>query len=158
MYKSQASVVVPMPDFYQLREENMTGKFIGYVLSVLTFFYIVLISISFFLHMTVNERVNDICYDAAETISTRRKINEEIFAYIKGNLSCYGEYNLNIILEKLDNEKETHYYFGEEQILGKELSCGDRVIIYASEENPSLFEKLTGTDMDISTVKVAIIN
>lgn len=130
----------------------------GYVLSVLTFFYIALISISFFIHMTVNERVNDICYDAAETISTRGIITEEVFSYIKGNLSCYGEYDVNVVLEKNGNERQTHYYFGEEQILGKELSCGDRVVIYANEEKPSLFEKLTGTEMNISAVKVAIIN
>lgn len=136
----------------------MTGKFMGYVLSVLTFFYIALISISFFIHMTVNERVNDICYDAAETISTRGIITEEVFSYIKGNLSCYGEYDVNVVLEKNGNERQTHYYFGEEQILGKELSCGDRVVIYANEEKPSLFEKLTGTEMNISAVKVAIIN
>lgn len=130
----------------------------GYVLSVLTFFYIALISISFFIHMTVNERVNDICYDAAETISTRGIITEEVFSYIKGNLSCYGEYDVNVVLEKNGNERQTHYYFGEEQILGKELSCGDRVVIYANEEKPSLFEKITGTEMNISAVKVAIIN
>lgn len=130
----------------------------GYVLSVLTFFYIALISISFFIHMTVNERVNDICYDAAETISTRGIITEEVFSYIKGNLSCYGEYDVNVVLEKNGNERQTHYYFGEEQILGKELSCGDRVVIYANEEKLSLFEKLTGTEMNISAVKVAIIN
>ena len=69
-----------------------------------------------------------------------------------------GTTKLNVVLEKNGNERQTHYYFGEEQILGKELSCGDRVVIYANEEKPSLFEKLTGTEMNISAVKVAIIN
>ena len=55
----------------------MTGKFMAYVLSVFTFFYMVLIGISFFMYMTVSERVNDICYDAAETVSTRGILSEE---------------------------------------------------------------------------------
>lgn len=135
----------------------MTGKFMAYVLSLTTFFYIVLISISFFMHMSVNERVNDICYDAAETISTRGILTKEVFSYIKGNLSCYGEYEINVVLEKNDGNTQ-FYYFGEEQILDKKLSQGDRVIISASGEKPSLFEKITGSDMRISTVKVAIIN
>ena len=98
----------------------MTGKFMAYVLSLTTFFYIVLISISFFMHMSVNERVNDICYDAAETISTRGILTKEVFSYIKGNLSCYGEYEINVVLEKNDGNTQ-FYYFGEEQILDKKL-------------------------------------
>ena len=42
---------------------KMSGKFIAYVLSVFTFFYLLLISISFLLFMGIRERVNDICYD-----------------------------------------------------------------------------------------------
>ena len=57
----------------------MTGKFIAYILSVFTFFFILLISISFFLYMGINERVHDICYDVAETVSTKGLISEEIF-------------------------------------------------------------------------------
>lgn len=49
----------------------MSGKFIAYVLSVFTFFYLLLISISFLLFMGIRERVNDICYDIAENISTK---------------------------------------------------------------------------------------
>ena len=136
----------------------MTGKFMAYVLSVFTFFYMVLIGISFFMYMTVSERVNDICYDAAETVSTRGLLSEEVFSYIKGNLSCYGEYEIELVLERTNDNNQSFFYCGKEEILGKKLSKGDRLIISAVGENPSLFEKITGADMKIETVKVAIIN
>lgn len=135
----------------------MTGKFMAYILSIFSFFYIVLISISFFMYMTINERINDICYDAAETISTRGILTKEVFSYIEGNLSCYGEYSLNLVLEKKDSDK-TYYYYGKDQIIEKVLSKGDRIIITAIGEKPTLFEKITGADMQIDAVKVAIIN
>ena len=94
----------------------MTGKFVAYRLAVCTFFFILLISISFFLYMGINERVHDICYDVAETVSTKGLISEEIFTYIKSNLSLYGEYELNFILEKHLEENTSVFYYGEEQI------------------------------------------
>ena len=135
----------------------MTGKFVAYVLSIGAFFYIILICLSFFIYMGVCERVNDICYDAAETISTRGYLSEEVLSYIKGNLSCYGEYQVNFTLEKTIGER-VFYFYGEEQITQKVLSTGERVIISAIGENPTLFEKITGAGMNISTVKVAIVN
>ena len=163
----------------------MTGKFIAYILSVFTFFFILLISISFFLYMGINERVHDICYDVAETVSTKGLISEEIFTYIKSNLSLYGEYELsfilekhllwqlsahypitaeqllyelNFILEKHLEENTSVFYYGEEQIKNIPLNRGDRVTISAFDTNPSLFEKITGKELRVSAVKIAIIN
>ena len=136
----------------------MTGKFIAYILSVFTFFFILLISISFFLYMWINERVHDICYDVAETVSTKGLISEEIFTYIKSNLSLYGEYELNFILEKHLEENTSVFYYGEEQIKNIPLNRGDRVTISAFDTNPSLFEKITGKELRVSAVKIAIIN
>ena len=136
----------------------MTGKFIAYILSVFTFFFILLISISFFLYMGINERVHDICYDVAETVSTKGLISEEIFTYIKSNLSLYGEYELNFILEKHLEENTSVFYYGEEQIKNIPLNRGDRVTISAFDPNPSLFEKITGKELRVSAVKIAIIN
>lgn len=136
----------------------MTGKFMAYVLSIITFFYILLISISLFMHMATEERINDICFDAAETISTRGFLSSEVLEYIKGNLSCYGIYELNITLEKLNEDGTLCYYFGEEQIVEKYLSKGDRMVISAVGQNPTIFEKVTGIDKNIAAVKVAVIN
>ena len=38
------------------------------------------------------------------------------------------------------------------------LRSGDRVTISAEDTNPSLFEKLTGTDLRVSAVKIAVVN
>lgn len=136
----------------------MTGRFIAYLLSVFTFFFILLISISFFLYMGARERVHDICYDVAETVSTKGMLSDEIFTYIKSNLSLYGEYELNFILEKHLEENTSAFYYGEEQIKNIPLNRGDRVTISAFDTNPSLFEKITGKELRISAVKIAIIN
>lgn len=129
----------------------------AYILSIMAFFYIILICLSFFIYMATNERINDICYDTAETISTRGFLSQEVLSYIKGNLSCYGDYKINFVLEKTNGENSV-YYYGEEQVVGKTFSKGDRVVISALAEEPTLFEKIIGTDMKIAAVKVAIIN
>jgi hypothetical protein len=108
--------------------------------------------------MGINERVHDICYDVAETVSTKGLISEEIFTYIKSNLSLYGEYELNFILEKHLEENTSVFYYGEEQIKNIPLNRGDRVTISAFDTNPSLFEKITGKELRVSAVKIAIIN
>ena len=136
----------------------MSGKFIAYVRSVFTFFYLLLISISFLLFMGVRERVNDICYDIAENISTKGIVSSEIFSYLESSLAGYGEYDLNITLEKNLGENTSAFYYGAEQVKDMPLSSGDRVTISAEDTNPSLFEKLTGTDLRVSAVKIAIVN
>ncbi len=136
----------------------MTGKFIAYVLSIFTFFYILLISISFFLYMGIRERVNDICYDAAETVSTKGILSAEVFAYIESALSGYGEYDLSFLLEKNLGEDTSAFYYGQEQIKDVPLNRGDRVTISAVDTNPSLFEKITGRELRVSAVKIAIVN
>lgn len=127
----------------------MTGKFIAYILSVFTFFSFLLISISFFLYMGINERVHDICYDVAETVSTKGLISEEIFTYIKSNLSLYGEYELNFILEKHLEENTSVFYTERNKLkifLKPRRSCYDFCIRY----EPSLFEKITGKELRVS--------
>lgn len=136
----------------------MSGKFIAYVLSVFIFFYLLLTSISFFLYLGIRERVNDICYDAAETISTKGTVSTELYAYIQSNLSCYGEYDLDLILEKNLGENRSAFYYGPEQIKEIPLNRGDRVTISVVDTNPSLFEKITGSGSRVSAVKTAIIN
>ena len=136
----------------------MTGKFMAYVLSIISFFYILLVSVSFFMYMTTEERINDICFDAAETISTRGVLSEDVLEYVKGNLSCYGVYDLKVALEKFNEDGTLCYYFGEEQVSEKILSKGDRVVISAIGQNPTVFEKITGLEKSIASVKVAVIN
>ena len=68
---------------------KMSGKFIAYVLSVFTFFYLLLISISFLLFMGIRERVNDICYDIAENIRTKSVVSSAIFSYLETQF-CYA--------------------------------------------------------------------
>ena len=137
----------------------MNGKFIAYVVSVFTFFYILLVSISLFLYMGIRERVHDICYDAAETVSTKGILSDEILAYIESNLSGCGEYDLEYVLERNTGEgNKTAFYYGAEQIRNIPLKQGDRIIISAVDTNPSLFEKITGRELRVSSLKIAIVN
>lgn len=136
----------------------MTGKVIAYVLSIFAFFAGFLMCISFFMYMATYERINDICYDAAETVSTKGLLSREIFDYVKSSFSGYGDYDISLVLEKNIDKDKSVYLYGEDQICGVALSTGDRMTIYATNKNPSLFEKITGNDMPLSTVKVAVVN
>ena len=84
----------------------MTGKFIAYILSVFTFFFHFTYQHFFFFCIWGSMREFMIfAMMSLETVSTKGLISEEIFTYIKSNLSLYGEYELNFILEKHLEEK-----------------------------------------------------
>lgn len=136
----------------------MTGKFIAYTLSVFAFFYIMLISISLFFHLSINEKINDICYDAAETISTKAVLSDEIYRYVKSNIDFYGEYALSFTLKRDNKDGTSTYYYGEDQIKNIALNRGDRLSVSVEGLSPSLFEKVTGTRLRVSVVKFAVIN
>ena len=134
----------------------MVGKIIAQMISCILFVYMVLIGVTFILHVTVTERVNDICYDVADTVGTEGVFSSEIYNYLCESLSEYGEYNITIVL-KDKNDKVTSYLYSEDEILDIPLDVGDRIIIAASCNDQSLFEKITGADSRISGVKTAVI-
>lgn len=136
----------------------MTGKLTAYVLSLFAFFMIFLLSVSFYIHISIDERINDICYDVAETVSTKGIFTREVYDYLKNNLNQYGEYETYIQLEKKGESGESTFFYGFEQIENKELSMGDRVIISATNKYPTFFSKLTNSNVDIAVIKVAVVN
>lgn len=134
----------------------MTGKIIAQIISVFIFVYMVLIGITFILHITVTERINDICYDVADTISTQGVVSEEIYDYLCENVSRYGDCNISLMLKNKEDAGTT-YCFGAEEIIGVPLSTGDRVVIGVSCIDQSLLERLTGSESSIAAVKTAVV-
>lgn len=134
----------------------MTGKIIAQLISVMIFVYMILIGITFIIHITITERINDICYDVADTISTEGVLSSEVYNYLCENISKYGDYTVTILL-KDKTETGTTYCYGESEVIDVPLSGGDRVIIGVACENQSLLERITGADSRISTVRTAVI-
>ena len=62
---------------------------------------------------------------------------------------------INVNKDKDNNE--VRYMFGTDEVLDVTLSAGDRVIISATSNTPTLFERITSTDSRISSVKIAVI-
>ena len=136
----------------------MTGKLIACTLSMFTFFFIFVISISLYIHICVSERVNDICYDMAETVSVRGVVTDIMFDYLNENIDAYGDFTVEILAEVKAKDGGSIFLRGIDQIKNKELSVGDKVFITAANEYPTLFEKLSGNDEGIFVSKVAVIN
>lgn len=134
----------------------MVGKIVAQMISCIIFVYMVVVGITFILHITITERVNDICYDVADTVGTEGVFSSEVYNYLRENLSRYGEYTVTVML-KDKGDTVTCYLYGEDEILDVPLEVGDRVIIAASSNDQSLFEKITGADSRISGVKIAVI-
>lgn len=134
----------------------MIGKIIAQVISVFIFVYMALIGMTFILHITVTERINDICYDVAETISTQGILSEEIYDYLCENVSRYGDCKISLMLKNKEDTAVT-YCFGAEEIINVPLNTGDRVIIGVSCIKQSLLERLTGSDSSIAAVKTAVV-
>lgn len=134
----------------------MIGKIIAQVISVIVFVYMVLIGITFIIHITMTERINDICYDVADTISTQSVLSSDVYEYFCENISKYGACNISIML-KDKNGDDTTFCYGEEEIVDVPLNTGDRVIIGVSCIGQSLLERLTGAESSVAAVKIAVI-
>lgn len=134
----------------------MTGKIVFQLISVAIFVYMVLIAVTFMIHVTTTERINDICYDVADTISTEGILSSEVYNYLSENVSKYGDCTITLLLKDKSNQQTT-YYFGIDEIIDVPLERGDRVIIGVSCIDRSLLERLTGSESNIAAVKVAVI-
>lgn len=134
----------------------MTGKVVFQIISVTVFVYMILIAVTFMMHITITERINDICYDVADTISTEGTVSSDVYHYLCENVSKYGDCTIQLLL-KDKSEGRTTYYFGTEEIIDVPLERGDRVIISVACLDQSLLERLTGSKGSIATVKTAVI-
>lgn len=134
----------------------MIGKIVAQVISVTIFIYMVLVGITFIIHVTVTERINDICYDVADTIATEGVLSLEVYNYLCENVSKYGDCTISLLLKDKNNTSMT-FSFGDEEIIDVPLETGDRVIIGVSCNDRTLLERLTGADSSVAAVKTAVI-
>lgn len=135
----------------------MTGKLVASVLSIFVFMYLILSGVSFYMYTGVNERVNDICYDVAETVSTKGLLSSEVYNYLCENLSRYGDFAVELKLECGVNAGQPDIFFSRRDILDRSLETGDRLTIAVYSVDPSMFEKLTGAILRPAALKVSII-
>lgn len=135
----------------------MTGKILASLLSVTVFVYLILSGVSFYMYASVNERVNDICYDVAETVSTKGVLSDEVYIYLNENLSDFGDFVVEMRLEVDVMSGHTDTFYRREDILNRTLEVGDRLTIVAYSQSPSIFERITGAVLRPAAVKVSII-
>ena len=134
----------------------MAGKILAFLIFINSFTFLIIFALALNTHFGVNERINDITYDFAETVSTTGKVTEELYAYFTNSISKYGDFSLEMKLEiKSDGGRDTFYRNTE--ILNRELHQGDRLTIALYQENVNLAEKLSGKCIRAYAVKTAII-
>lgn len=135
----------------------MTGKVVASFLSICVFMYLMLSGVSFYMYTGINERINDICYDVAETVSTKGKLSSDVYTYLCENLSKYGDFSVELKLESGVQAGQMDIFYSKNDILNKQLEAGDRLIIAVYSVDPSMFEKLTGVILRPAALKVSII-
>lgn len=134
----------------------MAGKILAFLIFINSFTFLIIFALALNTHFGVNERINDITYDFAETVSTTGKVTEELYAYFTNSISKYGDFSLEMKLEiKSDGGRDTFYRNTE--ILNRELHQGDRLTIALYQENANLAEKLSGKCIRAYAVKTAIV-
>ena len=134
----------------------MTGKILAFLIFINSFIFMIVFVLALNLHFGVNERVNDITYDFAETISTTGQVTEELYTYFTNCISRYGDFSLEMKLEvQIDGQRDTFFKFSD--ILDRELSQGDRLTIALYQKDANLVEKLSGKCIRAYAVKTAII-
>lgn len=135
----------------------MTGKILANFLSIAVFMYLILSGVSFYIHTSICERVNDLCFDVAETVSTKGVLSDEVYSYFNENLSRMGDFSVELKLEVGVMSGHTDTFFKKEDIFNRGLSLGDRLTIVVYGQEPSMFEKITGVVLRPACVKVSII-
>lgn len=134
----------------------MTGRVLAAMLSVFVFMFLIFVSISFYLYTGVNERVNDICYDIADTISTKGMLTQELYDYFIQSISRYGTFHTEMRLT-IAGEEGPDIYYAADDIIGRPFIRGDRLLLAVYDITPSLFERLTGVVLRPAACKTAVI-
>jgi len=134
----------------------MTGKILATLLSISAFVYLMLFCISFYMYAITNERVNDITYDFAETISTKDIVSDEVYDLFIENLSKYGKFTIKYKLDMFTDDGVTDTFYDIKEIINLNLSKGDHLLIVVYMEDELLFEKISGRSLKISAVKTVV--
>ena len=136
----------------------MFGKIAANLMFILAFTYFMLFSMTFFIHIGINERVNDISYDICEIISTRGILSSKLLEHYEESLMPYGEFNIELKLEKERSDGLYDVFYSRRDIVDINLTQGDRVSLHAYTNDSSLIEKLSGARLRPAAMKTAIIN
>lgn len=125
----------------------MAGKIAGTILTLMFLTFMVFLISFYFLHMSIKENVNDINYSVSESIATSGVFSQNLFDYLKENISRYGDYFIKIKLDLQIKPGIFNTYFvdnedTEKKIIDKRLRVGDRVTVYLEDRRPSLFGRL----------------
>ena len=135
----------------------MGGKVIASLISCVMLSFLVVVTVSFYIFAANEERVTDICYDYAETVSTKGMLSSEVYDSFAESLSKYGDYTIVLKLETVDERGAFDFTFDKGEILNRELKTGDVITIAVYGQDPSLAEKLTGSLLRVCAVKTAYI-
>lgn len=136
----------------------MFGKIAANLMFILAFTYFMLFSMTFFIHIGINERVNDISYDICEIISTKGVLSSKLLEHYQESLMPYGEFDIDLKLEKEREDGLYDVFYSRSEILDINLKQGDRVSLHAYTNNSSLIEKLSGARLRPAAMKTAIIS
>ena len=146
----------------------MAGKIAGTILTLAFLTFMVFLISFYFLHMSIKENVNDLNYSISETIATSGVFSNNAFEYLKENLNKFGDYLIEIKLDKQIKPGIYDTYFDESEIIDKKLNVGDRVTVYLEDRNPSLFGRLINAaflgykpdkliETEVKSIKTAIV-
>lgn len=120
----------------------MAGKIAGTVLSLMLMTFLIFLITFYFMHMSIKESVNDINYSVSEVIATSGIFSESVFMDLKNSVQRFGDFFIQLKLEKQVEPGIYDTYYKEQEIIGQVLDVGDRVTIYLEDKNPSLFGRL----------------
>lgn len=134
----------------------MTGKILAFLIFINSFIFMIIFVLALNTHLGINERINDITYDFAETVSTAGEVTEELYAYFTNCVSRYGDFSVEMKLESNNNGSKDTFY-KKSDILNRKLDQGDRLTIALYQKDANLVEKLSGKCVRAYAVKTAII-
>ncbi|MBQ3847843.1 MAG: hypothetical protein II748_03205 [Clostridia bacterium] len=135
----------------------MSAKIIGSVISCAMLSFLVLVTVSFYLFVAEDERISDICYDYAETVSTKGEFSEENYRLFYEALSKYGDFTVDLVLETRDENGYRDVFYGYDHVVGATLKRGDLVTIAVYCTDASLVERMVGRQVRCSAIKRAVI-
>ncbi len=120
----------------------MAGRITHTIIGMILITYLLCLVIFFFMHENIRLTVDRLNYEVAEVISTSAVFSDELYKYLFDNTQKFGDYMINLRLDKQIKSGVYDTYFNREDIIGKPLRVGDKLTIYLEDKKLTLFGKI----------------
>ncbi|SHK59520.1 hypothetical protein SAMN02745912_03772 [Paramaledivibacter caminithermalis DSM 15212] len=120
----------------------MLGRTIANLLIITMIPFIIILFSTYYMHVHISERINEINYNIIEVVATSGEFTNETYNTLKDSINRYGDYKIKIRYDKKIKPGIYDTYFDKADIIDQKFKIGDKITIYLEDKKLSLFGRL----------------